>query len=68
MRIDEINKVAEEKYSRKSDSAVSLFIDTVLYDLKNAFVEGALWSDGRPDIEAFHPSSEIKDLNLPTYD
>jgi len=64
MRIDEINKVAEEKYSRKSDSAVSLLIDTVLYDLKNAFVEGALWSDDHPDTIAFQPSSQVTDINL----
>jgi len=64
MRIDEINKVAEEKYSRKGDSAVSLFIDTVLYDLKNAFVEGALWSDDHPDTTAFQPSSQVTDINL----
>lgn len=56
MRIDEINRAAEERYGKET-----LFI---MQDLKNAFVEGALWSDDHPDTIVFRPSSQVTDINL----
>lgn len=64
MRIDKINKVAEERYGKKANPMASILVDIALQDLKNAFVEGALWSDDHPSTEVFHPSSKIRDLDL----
>jgi len=64
MRIKEINKVAEERYGKKANPMASVLVDIALQDLKNAFVEGALWSDDHPNTEVFHPSSKIRDLDL----
>lgn len=64
MRINDINEVAEERYGKKANPMASVLVDIALQDLKNAFVEGALWSDDHPSTELFHPSNETSDLDL----
>lgn len=64
MRIDGINQAAEERYGKKANPIASILVDIALQDLKNAFVEGALWSDDHPDITVYNPSEEFKDLDL----
>lgn len=63
MRIEQINTAAEERYPTSSLSSTSRLVDAVLFDLRNAFVEGALWSDNNPDVQILHPSTQPTEWN-----